>query len=224
MKLKPLRLRLWRAVEAQHHVSTLRLVDNDPEQHEALERVLESSKPAPAAGTQRLAYLLATPFRYPSPYGSRFRGPHDPGVFYGAEHRRTACAELGYWRWHFAQASEGLKALAATAHTLFQAGVDTQGIDLRRPPFVRDRAQWTHAENYGPTQELGRQARAAQAGAIVYESVRDPEHAACAAVLTPQALKPARPLAQETWFLTVTEQGALWTRERVEFVFQCRKR
>ena len=46
MLLRPVRLRVWRAVEAQHHVSTLRLVDHDPADQEILERILEESKPA----------------------------------------------------------------------------------------------------------------------------------------------------------------------------------
>ena len=57
-------------------------------------------KPPVPAGARTLHYLLFTPFRYPPPPGgSRFRGPNDPGVFYGADEVRTACAELGYWRW-----------------------------------------------------------------------------------------------------------------------------
>ena len=219
MRWQAIRLRIWRAVEAQHHVSTLRLVDNDPAEQEILEGILEESKPVLPAGTARLAYLLATPFRYPSPHGSRFRGPHDPGVFYGAAERRTACAELGYWRWRFARDSAGLKELAATPQTLFQAGVEGRGLDLRRAPYVRDRGQWTDPDDYGPAQELGRTARIAGAGVLLYESVRDPEKGGCAAVLDAAALRPGRPLAQETWFLTVTTRGALWTRERVEFAF-----
>lgn len=219
MRLKPIRLRVWRAVEAQHRVSTLRLVDNDPEEQEALERILEETKPTLPAAASRLAYLLATPFRYPSPHGSRFRGPHDPGVFYGAVHRRTACAELGYWRWRFAHDSAGLQQLAAAPQTLFQTGVDGRGVDLRALPHARERARWIHPSDYAPTQAFGREARTAGAAVLLYESVRDPEHGACAAVLTPSALRPSRPVAQETWFLTITPRSALWTRERVEFAF-----
>ncbi|MEA3158569.1 MAG: hypothetical protein QOD95_117, partial [Gammaproteobacteria bacterium] len=71
--------RLWRAVEAQHIASTLRLVANIEEQL-VLERVLEKSKPAVPDDAADLHYLLATPFRYASPIGSRFRAPADPGV------------------------------------------------------------------------------------------------------------------------------------------------
>jgi len=219
MRLKPVQMRLWRAVEAQHRVSTLRLVDNDPEDQEVLERILEDSKPKIPAEAQNLGYLLSTPFRYRSPYGSRFRGPFDPGVFYGAQERRTACAELGYWRWRFAQESAGLGEIEATAQTVFQSGIKTRAADLRSAPYAADRARWTHPSDYGPTQAFGREARDAGAGVILYESVRDPEHAVCGAVLEPQAFRPTRPVAQETWFLTITQRAALWTREKVEFVF-----
>ena len=94
-----LRHALWRAVEAQHVVSTMALVDSIEEQH-VLERLLEDTKPPIPAAAAHLHWLLFTPFRYPPPPGgSRFRGPNDPGVFYGADEIRTACAELGYWRW-----------------------------------------------------------------------------------------------------------------------------
>ena len=104
---------LWRAVEAQHIVSTLRLVDTLDEQR-VLEDILESTKPAVPAAAAKLDYLLFTPFRYPSPVASRFRALGDPGVFYGAESVRTACAELGYWRWRFLTDSAGLTLAATT--------------------------------------------------------------------------------------------------------------
>src|SRR5690348_8741721 len=53
----------WRVIEAQHHVSTRKLVDSAEEQ-ELLEELIESSKPPAVAGV-RLHYLPSTPFRYP---------------------------------------------------------------------------------------------------------------------------------------------------------------
>ena len=95
----PLRHDLWRAVEAQHVVATMALVDTLDEQH-ALERILDAGKPAGPDDARRLHYLLFTPFRYaPPPGGSRFRGPNDTGVFYGADGVRPACAENGDWGW-----------------------------------------------------------------------------------------------------------------------------
>ena len=72
-------LQLWRAVEAQHVVSTRVLVDTLDEQAE-LERLLDAAKPA-IEHPPALHWLLYTPFRYPPlPSGSRFRGPAEPGA------------------------------------------------------------------------------------------------------------------------------------------------
>src|SRR5690606_2940996 len=99
---------LWRGVEAQHRVATLKVVDTLAEQ-ELLEELLEESKPALPPDAGQLHYLLATPFRYASPWPSRFRAPHEPGVWYGSRELRTACAEVGYWRWRFAVDSDAFR-------------------------------------------------------------------------------------------------------------------
>lgn len=207
-----LRRRLWRAVEAQHVVSTLRLVDNAAEQIQ-LERILEASKPPLPVPAARLHYLLGTPYRYPAPVGSRFRAPTEPGVWYGAEHVRTACAELGYWRWRFLTDSAGLTELGPAPQTVFQAGIDGRVVDLTQPPFVRERAQWTDPADYAPTQHFAAAAREAGASAIRYESVRDPEHGAAVAVLRAEIFRPTRPLQQQSWFLTVRQELVTWQRE-----------
>jgi len=211
----------WRAVEAQHVVSTLRLTDNDPEQQELLERILEKSKPPFPPEAAGLHYLLATPFRYPpSLHGSRFRAWPDPGVLYAAEERRTACAEMGYWRWRFVMESDGLREIPASPQTVFQLAARGSAIDLRQPPFDGRSSLWTDPVSYTATQELGRAARSAGIALLFYQSVRDPKKGLCAAVLRPNALRPKRPLAQETWHLTVTMQGTIWQRENERFVFR----
>ena len=204
--------RLWRAVEAQHVASTLRLVANVEEQL-ILERLLERSKPAMPADAADLHYLLATPFRYTSPIGSRFRAPADSGVWYGAERERTARAELGFWRWRFLMDSEGLESLGPSPQTLFRAAIVGRMVDLTEPPFDRARADWTHPADYAPAQRFARLAREARIDAIRYESVRDPQHAGAVAVLRPSCFKPRRPLEQCVWFLTVRREAAIWQRE-----------
>lgn len=209
--------RSWRAVEAQHRVSTLRLVDGLAEQA-LLEQLLESSKPAlPAAATPvgaTLHYLLATPFRYPprQPGGSRFRAATDPGVFYCADERRTACAELGYWRWRFLQESPALERLASLPHTLFQSEAAGRAINLMQPPFDRDAALWMDPLDYSACQRIGAVVRDAQVQAIRYRSVRDPGGGACTALLTP-AMFTAGPLVEQTWRLTVTRTLVQWQRD-----------
>lgn len=207
-----LRRRLWRAVEAQHIASTLRLVRNADEQL-VLERVLESSKPPVPDEAARLHYLLSTPFRYPSPLGSRFRSFTEPGVWYGAEEVRTACAELGYWRWRFLIEAPALTELGPSPQTVFQAGVDARTLDLTRPPFSQQRETWMHPADYSGTQAFAAVARAAGAAAIRYSSVRDPQHGAAVAVLRAGVFRPTRPLRQESWFLTVRHEHVTWQRE-----------
>ena len=220
-RAKPVGLALWRAVEAQHAVSTMRLTDGVAEQR-VLEGILEESKPLVPPEARELHYLLSTPFRYPSPHGSRFRTPGDPGVLYGAEEPRTACAELGYWRWHFFTENTNLSQLGRLGpvpHTLFRAGIDTNGVDLRERPFVRAAARWTDPGNYAGTQAFAETARAAGLGAIRYQSVRDPEAGACVAALRPEAFKPKRPTIERTWFLTVTPHAVTWQRDGSDFEF-----
>ena len=211
----------WRAVEAQHVVSTLRLTDSNPEKQDLLERILEESKPPLPPEAVGLHYLLATPFRYPpSVYGSRFRGTLDPGVLYSALQRRTACAEMGYWRWRFLNDSDGLTEIAASPQTLFQSGAAGSAVDLQQPPLDQHSALWTDPASYTATQAFGRVAREANLALILYRSVRDPEPGTCIAVLSPAALRPKRPVAQETWHLTVTTHGAIWQRESQRFLFR----
>jgi hypothetical protein len=212
--------RLWRAVEAQHIASTLRLVANVEEQL-VLERLLDQSKPPLPLDTSGLHYLLATPFRYSSPIGSRFREPAESGIWYGAEAQRTACAELGYWRWRFLIDSDALQTLGPSPQTVFRAGIDGRLVDLTQPPFKRARAQWTHPDDYAPSQGFARVARQANIDAIRYESVRDPKHGAAVAVLRP-CFKPRKPLEQHTWLLTVRRGAVVWQREGETFEFEAR--
>jgi hypothetical protein len=214
--------RLWRAVEAQHIASTLRLVGSVEEQV-VLEGILEESKPAIPAAAADLHYLLATPFRYSSPIGSRFRAPADAGVWYGAQMQRTACAELGFWRWRFLLDSAALETLGPAPQTVFRAGIQGKLVDLTLAPFKRARAEWTHPADYGATQAFAKIARDAGLDAIRYESVRDPEHGGAVAVLNPKSFKPHKPLAQETWFLTVRREAAVWQREGETFEFDARQ-
>ena len=214
------RRRLWRAVEAQHIASTLRLVAGVEEQL-TLERLLEQSKPPLPPEASGLHYLLATPFRYSSPVGSRFRSPADSGIWYGAEAQRTACAELGYWRWRFLTDSSALEALGPSPQTVFRAGIDARCVDLTLAPFKRAHAQWAHPTDYGPTQEFARLARRADLDAIRYESVRDPKHGAAVAVLRP-CFRPRRLLEQQSWFLTVRREAVIWQREGETFEFDAR--
>lgn len=200
----------WRAVEAQHIVATNVLVDTLAEQAE-LERLLDESKPPLAPGRNALHWLLATPFRYPPlTGGSRFRGPADAGVWYGADRLRTACAEVGYWRWRFLRASPALAALPARAQTLFRAAIAGNGLDLRLPPLSAEAARWTDPDDYAATQALARQARGQGIELLRYASVRDPEHGGAVVLFTPSAFDGSAPLELQTWLLEVQPTRVTW--------------
>jgi hypothetical protein len=203
-------LDLWRAVEAQHRVSTMVLVDTLSEQ-ELLERMLEESKPGLQQGQNSLHWLLFTPFRYPPlPSGSRFRGPGDPGVFYGAELIRTACAELGYWRWRLLTDSPDLSAIGPMQQTLFKTPMRGTAIDLTKPPLSARHGQWTHPSDYSSCQQLARDARSAGIQMIRYQSVRDPERGGCTAVLRHTAFANNAPTESQTWILAVFRHRVVW--------------
>jgi hypothetical protein len=218
-KTDKISLDLWRAVEAQHRVSTMVLVDTLDEQA-LLERLLEESKPPLSEGQESLHWLLFTPFRYPPlPSGSRFRGPGDAGVFYGADLQRTACAELGYWRWRLLTDSPDLDSIGPMQQTLFKTPVHGQTIDLQRPPLSGQHARWTHPSDYAPCQDLARQARTAGIQMIRYQSVRDPEHGSCTAVLSHIAFAARAPTDNQTWTLAVFRHRVIW---RLDSIFEDR--
>lgn len=190
------------------------LVDSVAEQA-VLERLVESSKPPVPREVARfgLHWLLFTPFRYaPPPGGSRFRGPNDPGVFYGAEHARTACAEVGYWRWRHLRDTPSIAAMPPRPQTVFKVPVTGSAIDLRAEPFARDRSLWTHRSDYGPCQDLGRTVRAAGVQWLRYESVRDSRRGGCGAVFDAAAFASRVPTEQQGWILTVTRTRVTWQR------------
>jgi RES domain len=202
----------WRAVEAQHVVSTMALVDTLDEQS-LLEDLLEASKPARPEAAPELHYLLVTPYRYRPPRGgSRFRGETDPGVFYAADAIRTACAELGYWRWRHLADSPALDAMPARVQTVFRVTLRAPAVDLRQPPFEADRILWTDADDYSACQTFARVAREARIGILRYESVRDPERGGCVAVLDPAAFAQPKPLELQSWTLSVSRERVVWHR------------
>jgi len=198
---------LWRGVEAQHVVSTMRLADNAAEQR-LLEELLEASKPAIPRDAAARHYLVFTPFRYRSPVASRFRRAHEPGVWYGAEELETACAEVAYWKWRFLMDSDALREGALhTEHTFFRAKVRGRCADLSAAPWKAATLGWTHKHDYGACQALATEARERRVDWIRYAAVRIAK-GVCGAVLTPGALSPTEPFEQQTWACKTTNAGA----------------
>ncbi|EJK80458.1 RES family NAD+ phosphorylase [Rhizobium rhizogenes] len=208
---RPISGRYWRLVEAQHQVSTLKLVDTLEEQA-LLETLLEESKPALPPECADLDYLLATPFRYGAiyPYGSRFRrAGRTLGVFYASEQVETALAEMSFYRLLFFSDSPGTPLPAnAAEYTAFAAVIATkQAIDLTLAPLERDREAWADPVNYEACQSLADAARAGKVDAILYQSVRDPKGGKNIALLTAHAFAAREPVERETWRIRLSPAG-----------------
>lgn len=206
----------WRFVEAQHRISTLKLVDSLAEQA-LLEAILEETKPPLPEDCQHLDYLLATPFRYrPYPTGSRFRraGP-SPGVWYGAERPETAAAEMVFHRLLFhAESPETPFPDDAAEYTAFAARVATRlALDLTTGRLAADEAIWMHPTDYGPCQDLADAARAIGTEILRYRSVRDPTHDANLAILVCRAFAEPHQIDRQTWRIRISRSGGVAIRE-----------
>lgn len=211
---------LWRGVEAQHRVATMRLADTLREQ-ELLEELLETSKPALPRIPPGTHYLLFTPFRYVAEWPSRFRRPQDPGAWYGADECLTVAAEIAHWRWKFFMDSDGLRGeQLVTEHTFFQARFAGSELDLTQAPWNEHRAHWRHGEDYSHCHALASRVRGLQAPlqSIRYESARR-EGGLCQVVFDPAALSLPHPHFQQTWICKTTRELVLLShdRESVEF-------
>jgi hypothetical protein len=220
-EVRPWRGGGWRAVEAQHRVASLQLAGGSLPDQALLEDILEQTKPPLPTAAAGLHFLLATPFRYPpAASGSRFRAPFEPGVFYGAEERATACAEAGYWRLRFWRDSEGLRTRRGVVEmTLFRfRAAAARSLDLEQGGLSRDAPVWQHPGDYGPTQSLGRSARAAGVAVLRYGSVRQPG-GHCLALLDPAVFRAVpKPWAggEQTWTLLLNPPAAItWQRHLV---------
>jgi hypothetical protein len=217
---RPARRDLWRGVEAQHQVATMRLVDDLREQ-ELLEQVLEASKPPLPPEAAGMHFLLATPFRYASPWPSRFRAADQPGAWYGADEPRTVAAELAYWRWRFFMDSDGLReGELVTQHTFFQARFEGLELDITVKPWSTRRKRWRAPDDYSACQQLALRARATEplVTAIRYESARR-EAALCEVVFDARALSLPAAHLQQTWNCKTTKSLVLFSHhaDRLEF-------
>lgn len=206
-EIRPLAVEPWRVVEAQHLISTRKLVDSDTEQA-VLEEILEAHKP-PAPDSQRLHYLLFTPFRYPPlPRGSRFGGRWERGIWYGAEHIRSAFAEVAYYRLLFLEGTAANLGLVQADLTAFRAAVKTtRGLDLTCAPFDRWKGELASKTSYAATQPLGTAMRDEGVEAFRYESARDVTGGINVGVFTPRAFATRRPRDLQTWHSAATRDA-----------------
>ena len=206
----PLAAVAWRVVEAQHQISTRKLVDSAEEQV-VLEALIETAKPP--MRVPRLHVLLATPFRYPPlRYGTRFGMRHEPGLWYGSEDQRTLFAEAAYYRMVFLEGTTADLGLLTSWHTVFRVQIRTErGVDLTAAPFSGHRPAISSPRSYSESQQLGRAMREAGVEAARYHSARDAHGGVNLVVLDGAAFGQARPRAFQAWH-------AVANRSRVEFL------
>lgn len=214
--LRPLSGRPWRVVEAQHVVSTRRLVDSREEQI-LLEEWIDRAKPkAPSGGRFRgLHYLLATPFRYPPlRHGSRFASRFERGLWYGSDTLATAFAETAYYRLLFLEGTTADLGAVSLELNAFRVQVATAaGIDLTGAPFARFNKALASPSSYRATQALGTAMRAAGVDAFRCPSARDPEQGGNWGLFTPQAFRSRRPTQLTTWHSVAERSGVEFTRK-----------
>jgi hypothetical protein len=202
----------WRLVEAQHNISTLKLVDSVAEQ-ELIEDLIEATKPPLPPECRDLHYLLSTPFRYGAVYpaGSRLRrAGMTEGVFYASETPKTAVAEMAFHRLLFFAESPSTRWPANPGeYTAFSVECATKkAIDLTKGKYGADRTLWMHVTDYSYCQTFADTARASRIEVVRYTSVRDPGHGMNLALLTCRAFASANPIDQQTWHIRLSDAGA----------------
>ena len=204
--IKPLYGTLYRLVESQSQIATMDYVDNIEEQA-VLESLLEDNKPALLDETDRLHYLLKTPFRYPPlEWGSRFSDRDLPSLFYGAAVNKTCLAEAAFYRFVFLDSMQGDEQGAAptavlrSGHTMFSIGYHAKkGISLDASPFNQFSELITHKQDYMHAQRLGRDMRDAGVTAFCYPSARDTENQLCIGLFTPNDFTSNQPDISGDW-------------------------
>ena len=207
--LRPYRKALWRVIEGQARSSTLRLVDTFDE-HDALEAMLEEAKPPVPEACAHLDYQFWSPFRYGRyPKASRFRrAGRTPGVWYGSEEPLTAVAETIWGNLRFYAASPGTPfPRKPVEYTGVQADIASPfALDLTTPPWSKtpDRRD---PDDYEACLTLAEEAREAGAEIIRYASVRHPDHAPNAAVLTCAAFQQASPIGLQSWGILYRDEA-----------------
>jgi hypothetical protein len=222
-EIRALRVSPWRVVEAQHQVSTRKLVDSAEEQA-LLEEMIDSVKP-PDVTNGRMHYLLFTPFRYPPlPHGSRFGRRTERGIWYGSLDLRTAFAEVSYYRLLFLEGTHAKLGTVTTALTAFTADIRTaRGIDLVMTPFDAYRREIASPTSYQSSHALGAAMREEGVEAFRYPSARDAEGGINVAAFVPSVFGKSKPKSLETWHCSASReavdvaQGDYFVRRRFEY-------
>ena len=216
--LRPLKAKPWRVVEAQHIVSTLKLVDSLEEQRILEDLIDRQKRPAPqVARGARLHWLLFTPFRYPPlRYGSRFGTREEPGIWYGAAELHTVFSEKAYYRFVFLAGTTAPLTPITVEQTAFRAEVESnRAIDLTAPPFDVHREVISSKTHYQASQLLGREMRRDGVPFFHYTSARDPAGGVNLGVLSVEAFAKSKPHSEQTWICFVEADRVQFTQKNV---------
>jgi hypothetical protein len=203
-------------VEAQHVVSTGKLVDSTEEQ-DVLETLIDSHKPALPASEEfaGLHYLLSTPFRYPPlRHGSRFATRDERSLWYGTRELRTAFADVAYYRLIFLAGTTAAIDRIEADMTAFRVSIRTRkAVDLTRGLFAKYLGRISSPVDYTESQLLGREMRASGVEAFRYRSARDRQGGTGIGLFTPLAFASNRPLDAHTWHSRTTTQWVEFSRK-----------
>ncbi len=208
-RVSPLAITAWRVVEAQHQVSTRRLVDTLEEQA-ILEEIVDEVKPPRPTGKEfeGLHYLLFTPFRHPPLLrGTRFGRPTERSLWYGAETVETSLAEKSYYQLLFVTGTKADLTNLSCDWTAYTADIKTdRGVDLTADHFAEFQAEISSPSSYAATQQLGAEMRAAGVVAFRFYSARCPKRGRAIGLFEPAFCGPI-PGRMQTWRCVVTRDG-----------------
>jgi hypothetical protein len=223
VRIAPLAGELLRIVESQQQVATLALVDDLAEQA-LLEELLERAKPPLPPGTERLHYLLATPFRYPPlRHGSRFGRRFEPSIFYGARRLTTLLAEAAYYRFVFWTGMETPPPTGRlrTQHSVFRARFrGARGVRLQQPPCAEHEALLRDPADYRVTQGLGTALREAAVDVLEFISARASAPGLNVALFQPTALVSRKPLGLSRWLCETTADQVTFAPEAIPELYR----
>ncbi|MBT1443738.1 RES family NAD+ phosphorylase [Shewanella sp. JM162201] len=201
----------FRLVESQEEAATLSLVDNFEEQM-LLESLLDDAKPPYRPGTEKLHYLLKSPFRYPPlRHGSRFGNRLMPSFFYASESVATCLAEVAFYRFVFmADMATPYEGVLRSEHMMFRVEIKARACaDLTLIDDQRLIARLTDKRHYDYTQALGQQLVQQGCDLIRSLSARWPLGVNLA-VVEPSVLQ-SEPLDQRLWICQLEPQRLAFT-------------
>lgn len=205
---------VWRIVENQEQAATRRITRSAQAQSR-LEQLLDASKPPYMPGSEKLHWLLKTPFRYPPlRHGSRFGSAMQPGILYASRQLATAMTESAVYLWLFRAAPTRLGPLEriCDGRTALHFNVAHPRMgDLTSSPARDYRQRICDPASYAFSQTLGAALREAGVGAFWFYSARAAAGVNCA-VTDPAAIDGSAQPRQEHWRLQLDADTCWWGR------------